>query len=513
MSGCELPAPPHLFRAGSVHPPPRNHAAMSLATRIAVPLLALAVLMAPAPCRADAAADTAAALQAQIRAWIAGLASPAVDLGGHEVQVTPAGDGFRFDLPVAGAVGDTGWRLTGDPVTALAKPLDGGLWAIELLRLPTPLRADQPAMRGAGPGSWVLTLAGQEISGVFDPTLATASGFTAALRGYELRARSGDGTQTLHLDRTTWHGGWEPTGEGRATVAGEGQGEHLSIVTDSADGSGRAIIAADRIRGSGRVEGVAFDRLGAALRGLAGPVPADRAGLRELVFLLRDLLGGARQETTLEGVRLDIGGQRGSLASLTIGGRAAAIDGLLDLSVRLSLEGIDSPLFPPGPLRDYLPRRLALAPHLSGIPVDALVSLLLRAIDGGDPETLRAEALELIGKAPLKAGLDDLVLDLGPAVLKASGTMTVVGPDDIAGTAHIVATGLDALIRRAAAAPELQVATPFLLLLKGVGTQAGDATTWNVTYGQGHAEVNGTDLSALLMVPLAAPERPRGHRP
>ena len=359
----------------------------------------------------------------------------------------------------------------------------------------------------------MLTLAGQEISGVFDPTLATASGFTAALRGYELRARSGDGTQTLHLDRTTWHGGWEPTGEGRATVAGEGQGEHLSIVTDSADGSGRAIIAADRIRGSGRVEGVAFDRLGAALRGLAGPVPADRAGLRELVFLLRDLLGGARRRPRWRAC----GSISAASAARSPASPSAAVPPPLTACwicrCGCRWRASNSPLFPPGPLRDYLPRRLALAPHLSGIPVDALVSLLLRAIDGGDPETLRAEALELIGKAPLKAGLDDLVLDLGPAVLKASGTMTVVGPDDIAGTAHIVATGLDALIRRAAAAPELQVATPFLLLLKGVGTQAGDATTWNVTYGQGHAEVNGTDLSALLMVPLAAPERPRGHRP
>ena len=494
---------------------------MSHAIRLAV---VLAALVASPPVRADATADAAASLQAQIRAWVAGLAGPTVDLGGHGVQVTPAGDAFRFALPVAGALGGTGWLLTGDPVTAVAKPLDGGSWAIQSLRLPTPLRADRAATPGASAGSWVLTLADQTISGVFDPSLAAGSGFTAVLRGYDSRARSGDGTQTIHLDRFSWHGGWEPTGEGRATVAGEGQGEHLSIVTDSQDGSGRAIVAADRIRGGGRVERVAFDRLAAAVRGLTGLMPAagdargpdaiaadDRARLRNLVLILRDLLGGAQEEPTLEHVRLDIGGQRGSLASLTIGGRAAAADGMLDVSLRLSMEGIDSPLFPQGPLRDYLPRRIALTPHLSGIPADALLSLLLRGLDGGEPEMLQAEALGLIAKAPVKAGLEDLVLDFGPAVLKASGTVTVAAPDDIAGAARIVATGLDALIRRAVTVPELQAATPFLLLLKGVGEQAGDVTTWNVTYAQGRAEVNGTDLSALLGPPV--PERPRGHRP
>jgi len=38
-------------------------------------------------------------------------------------------------------------------------------------------------------------------------------------------------------------------------------------------------------------------------------------------------------------------------------------------------------------------------------------------------------------------------------------------------------------------------------MLKGIGEQKGDTTTWNVTYADGHTEVNGTDLSALMPSP------------
>ena len=103
------------------------------------------------------------------------------------------------------------------------------------------------------------------------------------------------------------------------------------------------------------------------------------------------------------------------------------------------------------------------------------------------------------------------MLDLGAAVVKASGTIAVAAPDDIAGTARIVATGLDGLIRRADSVPELSGVAPFLLLLKGIGEQQGDATTWNVVYADGQTAVNGTDLSTLLLGP--APERRRGRKP
>ncbi len=490
---------------------------MSLAVRLAVSLLALT----PFAVQADSAADAAAGLQAGIRAWMERVAG--TDPGPHTVQVAPAGDDFRFELPVAGPVGGTGWRLSGDPVSAVAKPLDGGLWAIESLRLPTPLRAEQDRTPGGAPPGWTLTLAEQTISAQFDPSLASGSSLAATLRGFALAVPAVDGgTQTTSFDRYSWVGGWKPDGDGRVTVAGEGKGENLSVVTDVPGRPDRASVTAAAIRNSLRVDGLSFDRLGAAVRSIAsllpgaaqtpGPAaPKDRARLRDLVLALRDLLGGAQQETALEHVQFGMGGQGGTLASLRIGGRAAATDGIVDVSLRLSAEGVDLPQVQLGPLHDYLPRRITLAPHISGIPADALVSLLLRGLDGGDPEQLQAEALTLLATSSLKAGLDDVVLDLGAAVVKASGTIAVATPDDIAGTARIVATGLDGLIRRADSVPELSGVAPFLLLLKGIGEQQGDATVWNVVYADGQTAVNGTDLSALLLGP--APERRRGRKP
>jgi len=66
---------------------------------------------------------------------------------------------------------------------------------------------------------------------------------------------------------------------------------------------------------------------------------------------------------------------------------------MLDASFNLAVEGFDSPLVPQGPLHDYLPRRIALTPRVSGVPADDLMSLLDRAIDGADKDSLQAEAL------------------------------------------------------------------------------------------------------------------------
>jgi hypothetical protein len=214
------------------------------------------------------------------------------------------------------------------------------------------------------------------------------------------------------------------------------------------------------------------------------------------------------QETTLEKVRLDAGGISGTLDRLSIGEQTAAPDGMLDASLHLSMQGIDSPLIPKGPLRDYLPRRLAFTPRLSGVPANDLIALLLRAIDSDDPKAVLEEAGGLLAKGPLKAGVDDVLLDFGAATLKGSGTMTIAAANDIKGTAQLVATGLDALIARAGSVPELAGSAPFLILLKGIGEQHGDTVVWNIGYADGHTKVNGTDLATLL-----PSERPRPARP
>jgi hypothetical protein len=180
---------------------------------------------------------------------------------------------------------------------------------------------------------------------------------------------------------------------------------------------------------------------------------------------------------------------------------------MLDASLHVAMAGIDSPLIPQGPLRDYVPRRIALTPHLSGIPAHDLIALLLHAIDTGDQTSLQADAIALLAKGPLKAGLDDVVLDLGGTVLKANGAVTIAALDDIKGSARVDATGLDTLIHNANTVPELASAAPFLIVLKGIGDQKGDITTWNITYANGQTKVNGTDMSTLMPASPAKPDK------
>jgi hypothetical protein len=506
---------------------------MSRASRLAVPLFVLVPLIAASPVRADpvtmpaganVTADAAAALQTQIRAWVADLTGPAIDLGSHALRVTPEGAAYRFEVPLMGPVASTGWVITGAPITAIAKPLDGGGWTIQSVRLPSPIRADQPAGPDGSPRNWMLTLAGQEAHGRFDPTLRSPSSFDTVLRGYVSVTQTAAGTQTMHYDRYTAHLGWFPAGDGRVTVTNTGQGQNLTVFVDRPAGAQSVTVSAGSVRSTGRVERIAFDRLGAIMRDIGGLVPsaiqaasaaaapnsiapADRPRLHDLVAALGDLLGGVQAETTLERVRLDLGGQRGSLASLTVGGRAAAPGGMLDASLHVAMAGIDSPLIPQGPLRDYVPRRIALTPHLSGIPAHDLIALLLHAIDTGDQTSLQADAIALLAKGPLKAGLDDVVLDLGGTVLKANGAVTIAALDDIKGSARVDATGLDTLIHNANTVPELASAAPFLIVLKGIGDQKGDITTWNITYANGQTKVNGTDMSTLMPASPAKPDK------
>jgi len=150
-------------------------------------------------------------------------------------------------------------------------------------------------------------------------------------------------------------------------------------------------------------------------------------------------------------------------------------------------------------MRAYMPRHIEFAPSIGGVPAKDLRALLLRAADseGNDPG-LKAQADELMQKGPLTVGLDSLALDFGPATLRGTGELRIVGPDDVEGEAHVTATGLDALIQQANTVPELKQAEPVLFMLKGLGRQDGARTVWDITYRDRKVLVNGNDLSGMM---------------
>ena len=536
---------------------------MTIPRRLAVPLLVVAPLVAAMPARAESSADTAAALQASIQAWIADLIGPTVDLGTHKVVVAPDGDAYRFELPLAGPVGETGWTVTADPITVVARPADHGAWTIQSFSYPSPLKVEGTVGADKQPLSWGLELAGQDIHGVFDPTLATATSLDATLSGYHSSSHNPTGEQDTSFARYTVHSGWEPAGEGRVNFVSSGRAEGFKATVTVPDKPGPIEVGAEAISGEVRIDGFAFNRLGDAVRTARAMVPAavamaataeadkqasaaapkpgqpkpgqpnqagappsaarpltaeDRAGLHGLVVDVSNLLSGAQEEFKVEHLHVDMNGQGVTLEGLSFAAKAAAPGGMLDTSLTLALDGIDTPLVPPGPLHDLLPRHLALTPHVTGVPMDDVVALLLRVIDNPDADKQdvpppQAEAIRLLAKGPLKVALEGVAIDLGDVGVKGAGSLTIAGATvaEINGSARIEATGLDGLIQRANTVPELMTAAPFLLLVKGLGEQKGDTIAWNITYANGHAMVNGKDLRALM--PQQHPPGPPGQRP
>ena len=125
------------------------------------------------------------------------------------------------------------------------------------------------------------------------------------------------------------------------------------------------------------------------------------------------------------------------------------------------------------------------------------MAMLRRAIDTEGRE-IAGDSMALLAANPVALAIEDLLLDIGPMRLKGEGSVDVSSPDDINGRAELRATGFDALIRRANAVPELKVAAPVLIFLKGIAKHEGNETVWQITYADKKMMVNDTDLSDLM---------------
>jgi hypothetical protein len=157
-------------------------------------------------------------------------------------------------------------------------------------------------------------------------------------------------------------------------------------------------------------------------------------------------------------------------------------------------------LLPKGAIRELLPKRVVLAPRVSGPKMADVVALLERAIDniGDDDFDMAGEAMQVLAGNPAVVSLDTLDIDLGTSRLRASGQLAVASAEDVTGKAEVRMTGLDALMRALGKVPEAAMAAPVMLMLKGMGEQKGAETVWRVTYAANKVLVNGQDLSALL---------------
>lgn len=484
------------------------------ARRAVLALLAILPAATALPGAARADAPEAAALGGALRDWLLALLGPHAGIGARPVQVATQGDAFALTVPIAGPLAETSATLAGPPATATLRRLDGGRWALDDIRLPTPLRVTVPGQ--GGESVWTATMQDQDHHAVLDPTLATTSTWDGTIGGYATAWRGPDGERQTQAAHIRSHLVWQPAGGGRVDIAETASSDLLASNARMAH-AGLVSFSAARSQLALHIEGLAPDRLPALLHAALGAAvateapasaPSDHrrlsAAQRQVLLAALDaaggLLGGFGEQVRLEDVHLAGNGLDMALHAAEFGLSAAAPDGRVRLRLHLALDGIDSGRLPQGPLRAFVPRRLVLTPRVSGLSLARVQTLLRDAADDPDNPMLAAEATALAQDGPLTLGLDDLALEMGQARFSGSGEVQVAAGSGggMSGQARISATGLDALIHDAQAVPQMQPVLPTLLFLKGLGEIAGEATVWNVVLADGHVRVNGTDLGGLL---------------
>ena len=489
---------------------------MSIASRLRGTALVLglfATLPAPLPALAQApampSAEGAKAVADGVREWLARQLDGIVDVSALPLRVLPEGETYRLELPLGGSWFDGGVKVGDAAMVLTVKPLEGGRWQVVGGGLPPKLDMEMKGPTGdvARVG---MTLESQQTTGVYDPTLKTGSSFVSTITGYSTTTETKTGPQVSRIARLVSRSEWAPSGPGRVTVQGDSQLEGYATTTP-VPGLGEMTVTMGRLGGATRIENFDAEGFGTLLRtayelgsaskggreGKGPSSPAEKAAALKLVGLVFSMLDAIETDYSYEDIRIESPLFAGGLRKFGMGLSAGAPDGKVDVKLRLSAEGLESPLIPPGPWAEFVPHKVSLTPRVNGISRDAVLGLLKRAIET-DGKDFEEQAMALLAANPVGLGIEDLLLDVGPMRLKGSGSVEVARIDEASGEAELRATGFDALIRRANAVPELKMAAPVLIFLKGIGKQEGTETVWHIVYADNKVMVNDTDLSDLM---------------
>lgn len=491
--------------------------------RLLAGLSCLALMAALAvPARAAATEEGATALEQGLRGWVAGLLAPLVAADSVPLRVLPSGAGYRLEITAPPA---TPLRIGQDvPFTAFLRPRDDGAWIIEEYRMPamltmTPPPAAAPQSTGPQPGPlFSLGLGAQRAHGVFDPSFRTQSHFEAHTDDVVYTVTGPQGRATTHLAAIDYSATWDPAGEGRIdtrermrmsgydSTQGLPDGQDLHITARSVDSATRgtgvnpasaaaavrsiALLVADVMARPNGIKGANPE----------GPTPAQRQLLHAVLETLSALFVRMETEQTWSGLSITSAQGGGQLDRAILASHMAAPGGRAEFGLRLELAGLQTALVPEGPLRQLIPRRLAIAPRIFGVPKSVALDLLGHAIDAaGHPgANLAAQGQALLATNPVVLSIDDLDIDLGSSRLRGSGELSFAGAQQVSGTAELRLAGFDALLRTLRQVPQAAAVLPALIMLKGLGEPSGAETLWRIDYANGKASVNGNDLSALF---------------
>ena len=456
--------------------------------------------------RADVTAEQAAGVQNDLRGWIVGLLSPLVEAGQVPVTVVPAGDRFRMEF---GAVPVPGMTVTMDrPAGGFLRGTGDGRWTVEEFTMPATLDV---AMADEKTPFYSLRIGKQRSRLEIDTTLATVSRGEAEYSQFEQIMKGGE--SVTRIAQVSTKGQWQPGAGGLTAMSGETRMTGYDTKDSLPDGSVLTVKARE-ITATTRGEAMRPERLASAMRLVsqivasvqaekapsAQPSAMQRKMLHALLGDASDLFGRVETEQTWSGVSMMGEGMGGSLDKVSFGSVMGAPGGKPEFGLRVEVAGFESPMLPKGAIRELLPKRVVLAPRVSGPKKADVMALLERAIDnaGNDDFDIAGEAMQLLAGNPAMVSLDTLDIDLGTSRLRASGQMAVASPEDVTGKGEVRMTGLDVLIRNVNKVPEAAMAGPVLLMLKGLGEQKGAETVWRITYAANKMLVNDQDVAAML---------------
>ncbi len=463
---------------------------------------------------ADLTSAQAAALEAQLRAWLSSLVEPAFTLPARPLQLTAAGDHLDVALPIPGLEGQ------GNAITAIAKPAESGTWLVSDIRIPSPASVSVPVHLKDGQTirqetRW--TIDEQHAQMLVDPALGIASTSHFDARGLTVQSDSEIAHTSQHYKSYSGETLATPTGNGRVDFAETAQAEGLRVHSEAKDFPSFDMTA-ERIAGRAVLNGVDLTRARATIAGAVKLIatacaaearknnaagtnqldPASREAVRALLLALGDVAAGGKVEQTADNLAVRASGQEVQLARARIGMGIEVPNGRLRLWLALALDGFASPDLPTE-LAGFLPTHIALRPVVSGINSADLRQLVLAATEpGANQQTMQPAVDKLFADGGMTVELEDLRVALADAALTGVGAIRIIDPRSMTGTATIRMTGFDALMARVKAEPEMDQALPFLILARGLAKPDGDALAWEIAFDNNRRVlVNGTDLSKV----------------
>ena len=480
---------------------------------------AAAVLMHAGPARAaDVTASQGTEAEAQVRAWLGSIVGPAFKIGDRPIQMTPAGDHFDVVLPIRAGSGATASDIR---LSAAARPIEGGKWALEGIRvssplnftldMPVPPKDDAPKNQVATqPVKYTIELTGQDGRATIDPSYATPSTWTMSNTSLKSHAVASEFQQDSRIGPYNTVTTVRPAGGDKVDLTSEGTLSEYHIESRH-DGLEPIIVDMRTLRVNAAINGMSRSHATALTQGIATlmasgmmPTSASMASgtapkvpptlVKSLVAAMQDLASDMNLDEGIDGLTIKYGNYTATIDKAAVGMGGKSEGGLLQAHMDLGAEGLALPGLALGGLEALLPRRIAMRPFVSGLGVAELMRMANAAADGKDAAPSDIDALYRRG---VSAGLESMALEVAGAKFAGQGKVVVTGPSNYTGTAQVTAENFDALIEKVSGMPPLAQAMPVMVFLKGIGKTVDGRLVWDVSVKDSKVLINNMDLTAL----------------